>query len=184
MLSVRKERGCRRRANPLHDRRAVDASDGQPIGVIALTRRHVEPFTDREIELVTTFADQAVIAIENVRLFEEVQKRTADLQESLQYQTATGDILTVISRSPTDTQPVFDIIGERAERFCDADISVVSMVDGDMLQLSSIHGVSSEGVAAVQAVYPMNRDEETITARTARTGAVVHVPDVLADSRI
>ena len=157
--------------------------DGQPIGVIALARRRVEPFTDREIELVTTFADQAVIAIENVRLFEEVQKRTADLQESLEYQTATGDILTVISRSPTDTQPVFDIIGERAEKLCDADISVVSMVDGDMLQLSSIHGVSSEGVAAVQAVYPMNRAQETITARTARTGAVVHVPDVLADSQ-
>ena len=155
--------------------------EGSPVGVLLLQRSVVQPFTDKEIALAETFADQAVIAIENVRLFEEVQKRTADLQESLEYQTATGDILTVISRSPTDTQPVFDIIGERAEKLCDADISVVSMVDGDMLQLSSIHGVSSEGVAAVQAVYPMNRDQETITARTARTGAVVHVPDVLAD---
>ena len=157
--------------------------DDQLIGLIAIFRQEVRPFTEKQIELVQNFAAQAVIAIENTRLLNELRQRTDDLTESLEYQTATGDILTVISRSPTDTQPVFDIIGERAEKLCDADISVVSMVDGDMLQLSSIHGVSSEGVAAVQAVFPMNRDQETITARTAHTGAVVHVPDVLADSQ-
>ncbi len=119
--------------------------EGEPIGVIALARDRVEPFTDREIELVTTFADQAVIAIENVRLFEEVQTRTDDLTELLEYQTATSEILTVISRSPTDTQPVFDIIGERAEKLCDADVSVVSRVDGELIQLASIHGVSRRG---------------------------------------
>ena len=155
--------------------------DGEPIGVIALARRRVEPFNDREIELVETFADQAVIAIENVRLFEEVQARTRDLQESLEYQTATSEILTVISRSPTDAKPVFEIIGERAEKLCDAEVSVVAMVEGDLIQLASVHGVSEEGVEAVQRVYPMRRNNETITARTVRRGAVVHVPDVLAD---
>ncbi len=157
--------------------------DGEPIGVIALARCRVEPFSDREVDLVTTFADQAVIAIENVRLFEEVQARTEDLQELLEYQTATSEILTVISRSPTDTKPVFDIIGERAEKLCDADVSVVSMVDGELIQLVSIHGVSSEGIEAVRGVYPMRRDQETITARAVRSGAVAHAPDVLADAQ-
>jgi GAF domain-containing protein len=157
--------------------------EGTPIGVIAACRSTVEPFTAKQIELVTTFADQAVIAIENVRLFDEVQARTQALQESLEYQTATSEILTVISRSPTDVGPVFDIIGERAEKLCDADISVVSMVEGKLIQLAFVHGVSSAGIDAVRRVYPMHLDHETITSRTARSGGVVHVPDVLADSR-
>src|SRR5450756_3099534 len=142
-------------------------------------RRVVLPFTVKQIELVTTFADQAVMAIENVRLFDEVQARTRELQVSLEYQTATSEILTVISRSPTDTQPVFDIIGERAEKLCNAQIGVVSMVDGELIHLASIHGVTEEGVEAVRRVYPMRRNNETVTARAIRTCAVVHVPDVL-----
>ena len=157
--------------------------EGTPIGVIVLSRKTVRPFTDKQIELVTTFADQAVIAIENVRLFDEVQARTRELQVSLEYQTATSEILTVISRSPTDTQPVFDIIGERAEKLCNAQVSVVSMVDGELIHLASIHGVTEEGVEAVRRVYPMRRNNETITARAIRTCAVVHVPDVLGDSQ-
>jgi GAF domain-containing protein len=90
--------------------------EGSPIGAIGLTRTQVNPFTDKQIELVTTFADQAVIAIENVRLFDEVQKRTAELQESLEYQSATSEVLNVISRSPTNAQPVFDAIVESAAR--------------------------------------------------------------------
>jgi two-component system NtrC family sensor kinase len=157
--------------------------EGQPIGVLSLCRRTVEPFSNKQIELVSTFADQAVIAIENVRLFDEVQARTRALQESLEYQTATSEILTVISSSPTDVKPVFDIIGERAEKLCDADVSVVSMVDGNLIELASVHGINSAGVEAVRRAYPMHLERETITARTARSGGVVHVADVLADSR-
>ncbi len=93
--------------------------DGVPIGVIALHRTEVRPFADKQIELVTTFADQAVIAIENVRLFEEVQARTKELQQSLKYQTAMSEVLGVISRSPTDVQPVFEAIVKSAAELFD-----------------------------------------------------------------
>jgi GAF domain-containing protein len=148
--------------------------DNELVGAITIMRQEVRPFTDKQIELIKNFAAQAVIAIENARLLSE-------LRESLQQQTATSEILTVISRSPTDITPVFETIGERAEKLCDAEVSVVSMVDGELIQLISIHGVSEDGVAAVRNAFPMRRDHETITARTVRTAAVVHVPDVLVD---
>jgi two-component system NtrC family sensor kinase len=111
--------------------------EGRPIGVIVLTRREVRPFTDKQIELVTTFADQAVIAIENVRLFDEVQKRTAELQESLEYHSATSEVLNVISRSPTNAQPVFDAIVESAAPLCEAAFSVVWQYDGILRYVAS-----------------------------------------------
>ncbi|MGC1842065.1 MAG: GAF domain-containing protein, partial [Pseudolabrys sp.] len=154
---------------------------GDPIGGLVLVQSAVRPFTDKQIELATTFADQAVIAIENVRLFEEVQARTRELSETLEQQTATADVLKVISSSLNDLRPVFETIGHRAEKLCDADISVISMVDGDQIHLVSIHGVTEEGIEAVRRVYPMRRDGETLTARAIRSSTVCHVPDVLSD---
>ena len=149
--------------------------EGIALGVFMIARRTPRPFTDKQIELATSFADQAVIAIENTRLLNE-------LRESLQQQTASSDVLKVISGSLNDLKPVFETIGQRAEKLCDADISVISMVDGDQIRLVSINGVTEEGVDAVRRVYPMRCDAETITARTIRSAAVCHVSDVLADT--
>jgi GAF domain-containing protein len=155
--------------------------DGIVIGVISVARRHTGLFPQKQVELLQTFADQAVIAINNVRLFEEVQAKTRQLQESLEYQTATSDILGVISRSPTDTQPVFDIIAEQAQKLCDAEYSVVSMVEGELIRQASIRGLTKGGLAAVRSVNLKPVDSETLTARAIRSRVVVHVEDVLAD---
>src|SRR5262249_5370610 len=104
--------------------------EGTPIGAISLARRTVRPFTDKQIELVTTFADQAVIAIENVRLFDEVQARTREVQESLDYQTAISGVLNVISRSPSDVQAVLDAIADTAQRLCRSEQAYVMKLDG------------------------------------------------------
>src|SRR5215813_13252674 len=95
--------------------------DGIVIGVFVLWRNRVDRFTAKQIDLVTTFADQAVIAIENVRLFKELQERNAELREALEHQTATSEVLGIISRSPTDVQPVLDAIVESAARVCGID---------------------------------------------------------------
>jgi GAF domain-containing protein len=145
------------------------------IGAINVSRLEAIPFTDSQIALLQTFADQAVIAIENVRLFTELEGRNRDL-------TATSEILRVISSSPTDVQPVFDVIGERAEKLCDAEISIVSLVDGELIQLVALHGVTEKAVEVVRRIFPMPRDAETLMARAVRRGTVVHVPDVLADA--
>ena len=94
--------------------------EGLSIGALILARNAVEPFTDKQIELATTFADQAVIAIENVRLFDEVQARTRELSEALEQQTATSEVLSVISSSPGELQPVFEAMLENAIRICEA----------------------------------------------------------------
>ena len=155
--------------------------DGMAIGVLGLSRKEVRPFTDKQIELVSTFADQAAIAIENVRLFEAEQQRTRELSKSLLQQTATSDVLRVISKSPTDIQPVLETIGERAEKLCNAEISGVAIVDGELFRLASIHGVTEAGVEAARRAYPMRRTDETVIARAIRTGSVCHVADVLSD---
>ncbi len=155
--------------------------DGRPIGGIAVSRAQVGEFPGKHIELLHTFADQAVIAIENVRVFRELEARTADLTQSLEKQTATAEVLKVISDSPTDTQPVFDTISKLAEKLCAADVSIVSMFDGELIQLVALHGMDEEGRAEVRRAFPQTPETETVTGRTIRTGTVVHIADVLAD---
>ncbi|HET7096362.1 MAG TPA: GAF domain-containing protein, partial [Casimicrobiaceae bacterium] len=145
-------------------------------GGIFLWRREPGLFSPDQVALVETFAQQVAIAIDNVRLFKATK-------EALEQQTATSEILRVISRSPTDVQPVFDTIGERAERLCDAEVSMISRVDGEWIRLAAIHGVKPEGLESSRAHFPMRLDAETVTARTIRSRAVVHLPDVLGDAR-
>ncbi|MBP8297234.1 MAG: GAF domain-containing protein, partial [Burkholderiales bacterium] len=148
--------------------------EGKVIGAIGAAHPGSRPFDDRQVALIKTFADQAVIAIENVRLFNETR-------EALERQTATAEILKVISSSPSDVQPVFDIIGALAERLCVAEVSVVSRFDGELIQLVALHGVGDEGARLVRRAFPMRPEDETVTARAFRNRAVIHIADILAD---
>jgi GAF domain-containing protein len=124
-----------------------------------------------------------VIAIENVRVFQALEVRTADLSQSLETQTAIAEVLKVINISPTDVQPVFDVISRLAKELCEADVSIVSRFDGELIQLVALNGMTEEGQEAVRRAFPQRPDVETVAARTFRTGTVVHVADVLADPK-
>src|SRR5262249_44276572 len=144
---------------------------GAAVGVIALRRTEVRPFTDRQVELLKTFADQAVIAIENTRLFNETK-------EALDRQTATSDILGVISSAHTDAQPVFDTIVQSAVRLCKATHAAVFVTDGPMLHHPANYGSSSEALAAVRAQYPQPITMEITPGIAILTRSVLHVPDI------
>jgi two-component system, NtrC family, sensor kinase len=149
---------------------------GTAIGVIVLQRSTVRPFTDKQIELVTTFADQAVIAIENVRLFDEVQARTRDLSESLEQQTATSEVLQVISSSPGELQPVFQAMLDNAVRICDANFGILFRYDGEVFNTAALVGVPRAYAEFLQS--GPHRFEDTPGGRAARTRQVVHVEDL------
>ena len=154
--------------------------DGEPIGVIGLARNRVEPFTDHEIELVTTFADQAVIAIENVRLFEAEQQRTRELTESLQQQSATADVLKVISRSTFDLQTVLDTLVESAARLCDADSAAIHRPDGNSYPYVASYGYSREYHEYMRE-RTMIPGRGTVLGRAVTECKPIQVNDVAAD---
>ncbi len=155
------------------------------VGVFFLWRTEVRAFTDKQIELVTTFADQAVIAIENVRLFKELEEKNralteahAQVTETLDRQTATGEILRVISQSPTDAQPVFDTIVRSAVRLCAARFGAVFSFDGELVHLVAHHNFPPDALE----FYPMRPSRAQATGRVILSRAKVHLPDLLGDA--
>ncbi|MGZ5262126.1 MAG: GAF domain-containing protein, partial [Burkholderiales bacterium] len=154
--------------------------DGTPIGVMTVLRNTVHPFSKKQIDLATTFADQAVIAIENVRLFDEVQARTEELSESLRQQTATAEVLKTISRTAFDLQRVFDTLVENAVRLCEAERAFLFRFDGECLRSVASCNVSPELRDFVDR-NPIAPGRHSISARAALERRTVHVSDVQAD---
>jgi GAF domain-containing protein len=155
---------------------------GEAIGAIAIRRIEVRPFTERQIDLLKTFADQAVIAIENARLFEEVQARTRELTEVLEQQTATSEVLSVISSSPTNTQPVFSAIATNAVRLCNAMFGAVFSFDGKLVHFVAGHQITEDALRLWRDEYPISPRGLIRLAITDR--AVVNVGDMFEDPRV
>jgi signal transduction histidine kinase/DNA-binding response OmpR family regulator len=149
--------------------------EGTAIGAIVLTRDYAGPFSDKLVTLLQTFADQAVIAIENVRLFNETK-------EALERQTATAEILKVISSSPTDTQPVFDAIARSVVRLCDGLYTYVGLFDGAMLRFVAYHNVSPAALAILKERFPSAPIRGSSTGNALLDRIAVHIPDVMADA--
>jgi GAF domain-containing protein len=155
--------------------------EGRLVGALTTHRHEVRPFTESQIGLLKTFADQAVIAIENVRLFTELQTSNRELRTALDTQTATSEILGVISRSPTDEKPVFDAIAQSSVRLCDAILGLVAIFDGELLHLVSQEHVGTEGLRALTAAYPMRLSRGHLAGRAILDRTVIHVADVTLD---
>ncbi len=150
--------------------------DGKSLGVITLRRLEVNPFEEKQIALLQTFADQAVIAIGNVRLFEEVQQRTRELSESLEQQTATSEVLSVISRSAGDLEPVFKSMLENATRICGAQFGLMNLYDGDSFHTVGFHNVPPAFEAARQQSFRAHPDGDL--GQMVLTKKVAHIHDL------
>src|SRR5262249_47263699 len=149
--------------------------------VISLVRTETSPFTEGQIELVTTFADQAVIAIENVRLFAEVQARTQELTESLEQQTATSEVLRVISSSPGALEPVFEAMLENARRICGASFGVLFRAEGDAFRAVALHNVPPAFDEARRRDPLIRPSPRTALARALATKQPVQIADTLSE---
>ena len=161
--------------------------DGTAVGAIILRRQEVRPFTEREIALLETFADQAVIAIEDARLFEALERRNADLAEALEQQTATAEILRVIASSPTDVQPVLDAVAKRAADLCDTYFAAVALVEGDHLRAVTrfVLPAAQSGGALPSGFVDPNPDpgrripiDGSVAGRSVTERRTVHVHDI------
>jgi len=158
--------------------------EGEVMGIFALYRSRVARYSDSQIDLVKTFADQAVIAIENARVLNELQASTNDLSESLQQQTATADVLKVISRSTFDLQVVLDTLVKSAMELCDADQAWLSQRHGEVFRLAAIYSHTDDLCARVRDYFTgrdVPPDRGSVTGRAALEARAVHVSDVLAD---
>ncbi|HSE91052.1 MAG TPA: GAF domain-containing protein, partial [Candidatus Binatia bacterium] len=155
--------------------------EGSGIGTITIWRDFVEAFTERQIELVKTFADQAVIAIENVRLFNELQSRNRDLTDALEQQTATSEILRVIASSPTDLQPVFDAIVGRAARLCEATFAALHRFDGQVVTFDAQHGMTEPEIEEVHRRFPRPLGRDISAGRAILDRQIAHIHDIRRD---
>jgi two-component system, NtrC family, sensor kinase len=151
------------------------------VGVIAIFRQNVHAFSDKQIDLVTSFGSQAVIAIENARLLGELRERTDDLSESLQQQTATADVLKVISRSAFDLKSVLTTLTESAKSLCGASLGIICLREGEVMRLQAESGCTQAFIDFMQA-NPIKPGRETITGRVFMDGIPVHVADVQHDA--
>ena len=155
--------------------------EGVAIGVIFIRRTEVRPFSSKQIALLKTFASQAVIAIENVRLFKELQERNRELTETLEQQTATSDILAVINTASTELQPVFDTIAEHSVKLCSGLFSSVYRFDGEFIHMVAHYKYSLEALERTEQLFPTRPGRHLFTARAILDRSIIHVPDVTLD---
>jgi GAF domain-containing protein/DNA-binding response OmpR family regulator len=154
--------------------------EGVPLGVIAIRRMEVRPFSEKQVRLLETFADQAVIAIENVRLFKELEERNRELRVALEQQTATSDLLKVIGRSTFDLQPVFETLAENAVRLCEAKQAFIFRFDGRLVRVVAAHNASPE-LRSFFERNPIVPGRGSVAGRVALEQRTIHVEDVRAD---